>query len=146
MVFAVCNPKAYECRAQVRCPQTKQGPRGPDACGFLDLMEGVFAGELGLTGTLHAKQKKKWLVQGPRSFFMDVKCPGCFNITTVYSHAQTVVLCGSCSTVLCQPSGGKAKLVEGMSLLYTYTQAISVLSTILSGCESMKDSLWMRKQ
>lgn len=24
----------------------------------------------------------------PRSFFMDVKCPGCFNITTVFSHAQ----------------------------------------------------------
>ena len=22
------------------------------------------------------------------SFFMDVKCPGCFNITTVFSHAQ----------------------------------------------------------
>ena len=44
---------------------------------------------------------------------MDVKCPGCFNITTVFSHAQTVVLCGSCSTVLCQPTGGKARLTEG---------------------------------
>jgi hypothetical protein len=29
---------------------------------------------------------------------MDVKCPGCFNITTIFSHAQTVVLCGSCNT------------------------------------------------
>ncbi|KAK4703516.1 small subunit ribosomal protein S27e, partial [Phenoliferia sp. Uapishka_3] len=38
---------------------------------------------------------------------------GCFNITTVFSHAQTVVLCGSCSTVLCQPTGGKARLTEG---------------------------------
>lgn len=53
------------------------------------------------------------LVQGPNSYFMDVKCPGCFNITTVFSHAQTVVLCGSCSTVLCQPTGGKARLTEG---------------------------------
>ena len=35
--------------------------------------------------------------------------------TTVFSHAQTVVLCGSCSTVLCQPTGGKARLTEGCS-------------------------------
>lgn len=61
------------------------------------------------------KHKLKQLVQSPRSFFMDVKCPGCFQITTVFSHASTVVQCGSCNTVLCQPSGGKAKLTEGMS-------------------------------
>lgn len=59
--------------------------------------------------------KKKRLVQGPNSYFMDVKCPGCFSITTVFSHANTVVLCGSCSTVLCQPTGGKARLTEGCS-------------------------------
>lgn len=34
------------------------------------------------------KHKLKRLVQSPNSFFMDVKCPGCFNITTVFSHAQ----------------------------------------------------------
>ncbi|EEB07255.1 40S ribosomal protein S27 [Schizosaccharomyces japonicus yFS275] len=61
------------------------------------------------------KHKLKQLVQSPRSFFMDVKCPGCFNITTVFSHAQTVVICGSCATVLCQPTGGKARLMEGCS-------------------------------
>ncbi|KAJ9124226.1 40S ribosomal protein S27 [Naganishia vaughanmartiniae] len=61
------------------------------------------------------KHKLKQLVQSPRSFFMDVKCPGCFQITTVFSHASTVVQCGSCNTVLCQPSGGKAKLTEGCS-------------------------------
>uniref|UniRef100_A0A8C9MFS2 40S ribosomal protein S27 n=1 Tax=Serinus canaria TaxID=9135 RepID=A0A8C9MFS2_SERCA len=44
---------------------------------------------------------------------MDVKCPGCYKITTVFSHAQTVVLCVGCSTVLCQPTGGKARLTEG---------------------------------
>lgn len=60
--------------------------------------------------------EKKRLVQGPNSYFMDVKCPGCFNITTVFSHAQTVVICGSCSTVLCQPTGGKARLTEGESI------------------------------
>ena len=61
------------------------------------------------------KHKLKRLVQSPNSFFMDVKCPGCFNITTVFSHAQTTVLCGSCSMMLCQPTGGKARLTEGCS-------------------------------
>ncbi|KAH9093727.1 40S ribosomal protein S27-like protein [Aphanomyces euteiches] len=55
-----------------------------------------------------SKHKLKRLVQSPNSFFMDVKCPGCFNITTVFSHAQTVVLCGSCSVMLCQPTGACA--------------------------------------
>uniref|UniRef100_A0A915JG17 40S ribosomal protein S27 n=1 Tax=Romanomermis culicivorax TaxID=13658 RepID=A0A915JG17_ROMCU len=56
--------------------------------------------------------KLKRLVQHPNSFFMDVKCPGCYKITTVFSHAQTVVVCVGCNTVLCQPTGGKAKLTE----------------------------------
>nr|XP_056703225.1 40S ribosomal protein S27-like [Euleptes europaea] len=59
------------------------------------------------------EHKKKCLVQSP--YFMDVKCPGCYKITTVFSHAQTVVLCVSCSTVLWQPTGGKARLTEGCS-------------------------------
>ncbi|KAG5404739.1 hypothetical protein IGI04_010858 [Brassica rapa subsp. trilocularis] len=58
------------------------------------------------------KHKLKRLVQSPNSFFMDVKCQGCFNITTVFSHSQTVVVCGNCQTVLCQPTGGKARLTE----------------------------------
>ncbi|PQK17033.1 hypothetical protein BB8028_0007g02320 [Beauveria bassiana] len=61
------------------------------------------------------KHKLKTLVPAPRSFFMDVKCPGCFVITTVFSHAQTVVICQGCTTVLCQPTGGKARLTEGCS-------------------------------
>lgn len=43
--------------------------------------------------------------------------PGCYKITTVFSHAQTVVLCVGCSTVLCQPTGGKARLTEGKGAL-----------------------------
>ncbi len=66
------------------------------------------------------KHKLKRLVQSPNSFFMDVKCPGCFNITTVFSHAQTVVICNGCSTVLCQPTGGKARLMEGLYLPPVY--------------------------
>ncbi|PAA52643.1 hypothetical protein BOX15_Mlig010863g4, partial [Macrostomum lignano] len=58
------------------------------------------------------KHKKKRLVQSPNSCFMDVKCPGCLKITTVFSHAQTVVVCAGCSTVLCQPTGGKARLTR----------------------------------
>lgn len=41
------------------------------------------------------------------------RCQGCFNITTVFSHSQSVVLCGSCSAVLCTPTGGKCRLTEG---------------------------------
>ena len=80
------------------------------------------------------RHKKKRLVQSPNSYFMDVKCPGCYKITTgkkiyhssvttsylsslslVFSHAQTVVLCVGCNYVLCSPSGGKARLTEGCS-------------------------------
>ena len=59
--------------------------------------------------------KLKRLVQSPNSFFMDIKCPGCFQITTVFSHAQTVVTCANCDIMLCQPTGGKARLTEGCS-------------------------------
>merc|ERR1712154_623186 len=71
-----------------------------------------------LNPTYEAEQRKhklKRLVQRPNSFFMDVKCPGCYKITTVFSHAQTVVKCEGCSSVLCQPTGGKARLTEGCS-------------------------------
>jgi len=62
-----------------------------------------------------AKHKLKRIVQSPNSFFMDIKCPGCFQITTVFSHAQTVVMCANCNIMLCQPTGGKARLTEGCS-------------------------------
>lgn len=34
--------------------------------------------------------------------------------TTVFSHSQSVVMCGSCSTTLCTPTGGRARLTEGV--------------------------------
>lgn len=58
---------------------------------------------------------------------MDVKCPGCFQITTVFSHASTVVQCGSCATVLCQPSGGKAKLTEGKFASFSCVHKLTFL-------------------
>merc|ERR1712062_475556 len=42
-------------------------------------------------------------------------CTSCYRITTVFSHAQTVVVCSGCSTVLCQSTGGRARLTEGCS-------------------------------
>ncbi|EFJ16314.1 hypothetical protein SELMODRAFT_116925, partial [Selaginella moellendorffii] len=51
--------------------------------------------------------------QTPNSFFMDVKCRGCFSITTFFSHSQAVISCSNCSTVLCQPTGGKPFLTVG---------------------------------
>ncbi|CBK20285.2 uncharacterized protein [Blastocystis hominis] len=61
------------------------------------------------------KHKLKRLVQAPNSYFMDVKCPGCLTITTVFSHAQTAVVCENCNALLCTPSGGKAHVVTGCS-------------------------------
>ncbi|XP_036852708.2 small ribosomal subunit protein eS27-like [Manis javanica] len=60
------------------------------------------------------KHKKKWLVQSPSSCLMGEKCPGGYKIATIFSHAQTVVLYISCSTVLCQPTG-KSKAYRGCS-------------------------------
>mmetsp|Transcript_9434 Transcript_9434/g.29949 ORF Transcript_9434/g.29949 Transcript_9434/m.29949 type:complete len:85 (+) Transcript_9434:51-305(+) len=57
--------------------------------------------------------KLKRLVQSPNSFFMDVRCDNCFNITTVFSHAQTVVVCTGCAMALCQPTGGRTRLTDG---------------------------------
>ncbi|EPQ04525.1 40S ribosomal protein S27 [Myotis brandtii] len=81
-------------------------------CGFIPLARDLLHPSL---EEEKKKHKKKRLVQSPNSYFMDVKCPGCYKITTVFSHAQTVVLCVGCSTVLCQPTGGKARLTEGCS-------------------------------
>ncbi|XP_049377089.1 40S ribosomal protein S27-1-like [Solanum stenotomum] len=56
------------------------------------------------------KHKLMCLVQSPNSTFLDVKCQGCFQITTIFSHSQIVVTCPNC-----QPTGGRAKLTEGCS-------------------------------
>mmetsp|Transcript_14738 Transcript_14738/g.35585 ORF Transcript_14738/g.35585 Transcript_14738/m.35585 type:complete len:86 (-) Transcript_14738:591-848(-) len=59
------------------------------------------------------KHKSKRIIPSPDSFFMDVKCPDCQTISIVFSHSQTIVTCRSCKKIICKPSGGKAKLVEG---------------------------------
>ncbi|SPO00055.1 related to SEN1 protein [Cephalotrichum gorgonifer] len=89
-------------------PNSGPPPGAPTRVLAVDLLNPAPASEA-------RKHKLKTLVPAPRSFFMDVKCPGCFTITTVFSHAQTVVICQGCTTVLCQPTGGKARLTEGCS-------------------------------
>mmetsp|Transcript_1885 Transcript_1885/g.2613 ORF Transcript_1885/g.2613 Transcript_1885/m.2613 type:complete len:83 (-) Transcript_1885:414-662(-) len=59
------------------------------------------------------QHKLKRLIQGPDSFFMDVKCPQCQHVNTVFSHAQGVVTCSNCKFVLGLPRGGKTKLAIG---------------------------------
>ncbi|XP_006357554.1 40S ribosomal protein S27-3-like [Solanum tuberosum] len=61
------------------------------------------------------KHKLMHLVQSPNYTFLDVKCQGCFQITKKCSQSQTVVTCPNCQQVLCQPTGGRAKLIEGCS-------------------------------
>mmetsp|Transcript_20967 Transcript_20967/g.29004 ORF Transcript_20967/g.29004 Transcript_20967/m.29004 type:complete len:83 (+) Transcript_20967:92-340(+) len=61
------------------------------------------------------QHKLKRLVQSPNSYFLDVKCKQCHNITTLFSHSQTAVECENCGLVLCKPTGGKAELTVGSS-------------------------------
>ena len=65
-------------------------------------------------------------------YFMDVKCPGCYKITTVFSHAQTVVVCAGCSTVLCQPTGGKARFGKRMHESFVRVHTYSVYRSMYS--------------
>ena len=60
-----------------------------------------------------SSNKKKRLVQSPNSYFLDIKCPSCYALTTAFSHAQTVIRCVGCGAILAQPSGGKCKLTVG---------------------------------
>ncbi|TEA42581.1 hypothetical protein DBR06_SOUSAS1610069, partial [Sousa chinensis] len=87
------------------------------------------------------KKKKKRLVQSTNSYFMDVKCPGCYKITTVFSCAQTVVLYVGCSTVLCRPTGGKARSTEGCHLEESNTNVPHNFLNLCSIAESLISSV-----
>mmetsp|Transcript_4888 Transcript_4888/g.4082 ORF Transcript_4888/g.4082 Transcript_4888/m.4082 type:complete len:83 (-) Transcript_4888:158-406(-) len=58
--------------------------------------------------------KQKRLVAEPNSYFMDVRC-SCGNILTMFSHAQDTVVCSKCHFKVASPTGGKAKLSNGVS-------------------------------
>ncbi|XP_039104850.1 40S ribosomal protein S27-like [Hyaena hyaena] len=65
--------------------------------------------------TTSPREHAQRLVQSPSCCFVDVKCLGSYKIATVFSRAQTVILCVGFPTVLCRPKGGKLRLTEGCS-------------------------------
>ena len=73
-----------------------------------DLLHPTFESE-------QSQHKLKRLVQSPDSYFMDVKCPGCNSIATIFSYAQNIMTCEGCWQVLSRPTGGKCKLGIGTS-------------------------------
>ncbi|KAF8944200.1 40S ribosomal protein S27 [Haplosporangium gracile] len=131
------NSDRIHCFSSRRCPQSLSLSQQPYAvipdkkqdgrkllsararnCGHGEAVIDVILA-VDLLNPSHALEQKthklKRLVQSPNSYFMDVKCPGCVQITTVFSHAQTVVMCSSCANVLAQPTGGITRLTEGCS-------------------------------
>ena len=69
--------------------------------------------------------------------------------TTVFSHSQTVVVCSSCSSVLCTPSGGRARLTEGMqadlhsfsAISGCFTETILICNTAIKPMNGSYNSL-----
>ncbi|ODO08479.1 40S ribosomal protein S27 [Cryptococcus wingfieldii CBS 7118] len=105
-------PRSPDRSVQARLIQPPDIPKWRDA----DSLQVLAVDLVNRPASVQARTHKlKKIVPEPNSFFMDVKCPGCFAITTVFSHASTVVQCQGCATALCQPTGGKAKLTEGCS-------------------------------
>ncbi|MEM3670955.1 MAG: 30S ribosomal protein S27e [Thermoprotei archaeon] len=50
------------------------------------------------------------LIASPKSKFLEVKCTGCGNQQTVYSHSARKVTCRVCGTELASPTGGAAEI------------------------------------
>lgn len=73
--------------------------------------------EIDLLNPCHLQQKSihklKRLVPSPNSYFLDVKCKDCQAVTTVFSHAQSIIQCEGCNTILAKPTGGKLKFSMG---------------------------------
>ncbi|KAI3382087.1 hypothetical protein SNEBB_006361 [Seison nebaliae] len=59
------------------------------------------------------KCKLKRLVQSPNSYFLQIKCNECYRVTTIFSHAQSAVVCSGCNKVISTPTGGKGKISKG---------------------------------
>ena len=62
------------------------------------------------------KHKLKKLVQKPNSFFLDIKCKACGELTHTFSHAQSVIKCKNCNEILATPTGGKLELRDGIRI------------------------------
>lgn len=53
--------------------------------------------EIDLLNPVHDQQKEmhklKRLIPSPNSYFLDVKCKECQAVSTVFSHAQSIIQC-----------------------------------------------------
>ncbi|MCJ2556972.1 MAG: 30S ribosomal protein S27e [Candidatus Thermoplasmatota archaeon] len=47
---------------------------------------------------------------GPKSKFLQVRCPDCPNEQIVFDHASTKVTCLVCGATIVRPKGGKAEI------------------------------------
>ncbi len=65
-------------------------------------------------------KKRKIEIPMPKSYFMCVECPQCSSKQIVFSHATTRVKCLVCGKQLLEPTGGKAKLLDGVKVLEKY--------------------------
>ncbi|EAW50108.1 hCG2040451, partial [Homo sapiens] len=61
------------------------------------------------------KEPKKHSGLSPNSYCIDVRCPGCDTVASVFGHAHIAVLGVECSATLSQFAEGKARLTEGCS-------------------------------
>merc|ERR1712133_359339 len=78
-VYSPCNLRNFFSRNSSQARPSRQRRTMPLA---KDLLHPSIEEEKG-------KCKLKRLVQSPNSYFMDVKCPGCYKITTVFSLVPT---------------------------------------------------------
>ena len=53
-------------------------------------------------------KKTKMLILTPKSSFLLIKCRNCGTERVVFSHSTTRIFCEVCSTLLVEPTGGKA--------------------------------------
>eukprot|EP01016_Furgasonia_blochmanni_P055113 TRINITY_DN915_c0_g1_i7.p1 TRINITY_DN915_c0_g1~~TRINITY_DN915_c0_g1_i7.p1 ORF type:complete len:125 (+),score=16.11 TRINITY_DN915_c0_g1_i7:97-471(+) len=88
--------------------------------------------------------KLKRLVQAPNSYFMDVKCPNCQAINTVFSHAKIAVYCQNCGALLGKPTGGKTKLTIGSSYKIKNQERSSDLNELKHN--TLRNKKWIELQ
>ncbi|CAM9539392.1 unnamed protein product, partial [Heterosigma akashiwo] len=61
------------------------------------------------------KHKLKRLVQSPIAFSWTLSAPAASTSPPYSVTPRPLSFCGSCSMMLCQPTGGRARLTEGCS-------------------------------
>ncbi len=63
------------------------------------------------------QKKRKVLIPRPSSKFILVRCPECGNEQIIFNKPAIVVRCLVCGAVLAKPTGGKAELAPGVTVV-----------------------------